>query len=233
METWCFLGSLFSLPHNKADVYVCASSKTKERLIRLVSMMLEYVKNRFLFLYFQIEDDVVCCISGPTYCIHKQSLSVCGCYVAEWIYACIAPHCSNHSRNFFCKCFFKKWPPIAILDVQKSLCIAFLTISDKYENFIYFYFCEFFVQNGYWRPFWMSENHFRSHFWPFQINTKILFILFLQNGQRRGAHFGCPKFTFDRISGHFTSIRTVFDVISALCAQKVIRIFVKKILKFS
>ena len=25
METWCFLGSLFSLPHNKADVYVCAS----------------------------------------------------------------------------------------------------------------------------------------------------------------------------------------------------------------
>ena len=22
-----------------------------------------------------------------------------------------------------------------------------------------------------------------------------------------GAHFGCPKFTFDRISGHFRSIR--------------------------
>ena len=28
METWCFLGSLFSLPHNKADVYVCASLKS-------------------------------------------------------------------------------------------------------------------------------------------------------------------------------------------------------------
>ena len=27
METWCFLGILFSLPHNKADVYVCAASK--------------------------------------------------------------------------------------------------------------------------------------------------------------------------------------------------------------
>ena len=37
----------------------------------------------------------------------------------------------------------------------------------------------------------MSENHFRSHFWPF----------------RTIGHFGCPKFTFDRISEHFRSIR--------------------------
>ena len=22
----------------------------------------------------------------------------------------------------------------------------------------------------FWRPFWMSENHFGSHFWPFQID---------------------------------------------------------------
>ena len=75
---------------------------------------------------------------------------------------------------------FKKWPPVAILDVQKSLCIAFLTISDQYHNFY-----EFILQNGCRWPFWMSENHFRSHFWPFQINTKLLFFLFLQNGQRR------------------------------------------------
>ena len=27
METWCFLGILFSIPHNKADVYLCAASK--------------------------------------------------------------------------------------------------------------------------------------------------------------------------------------------------------------
>ena len=27
METWCFLGILFSLPHNKADVYVCAATR--------------------------------------------------------------------------------------------------------------------------------------------------------------------------------------------------------------
>ena len=35
METWCFLGSLFSLPHNKADVYVCASSCNSLKLISI------------------------------------------------------------------------------------------------------------------------------------------------------------------------------------------------------
>ena len=35
-----------------------------------------------------------------------------------------------------------------------------------------------------------------------------------------GAHFGCPKFTFDRISGHFRSIRNfggggIFDLMAA------------------
>ena len=61
-------------------------------------------------------------------------------------------------------------------------------------------------QNGCRRPFWMSEIHFRSHFWPFQIDTKhYLFWNFWQNGWRRP--FGCPKLTFYRISGHFRSIR--------------------------
>ena len=105
------------------------------------------------------------------------------------------------------------------------------------RNFIFF-----FLQNGHRRPFWMSEIHFWSHFWPFQINTKLLFFLkffFLQNGRRRpfwmskihflshfwsihnffififykmaaGAHFGCPKFTFDHISGNFRSIWNFF-----------------------
>ena len=72
--------------------------------------------------------------------------------------------------------FFKKWPPVTILDVQKSLCITFPTISDQYHNF---YFCIVFLQNGRRRPFWMSENHFRSHFWPFQIDTQLLFLNFV------------------------------------------------------
>ena len=37
-------------------------------------------------------------------------------------------------------------------------------------------------QNGCWRPFWMAENHLRSHFSPFQINTQFFFS---QNGCRR------------------------------------------------
>ena len=30
-------------------------------------------------------------------------------------------------------------------------------------------------QNGRRGPFWMSEIHFRSHFWPFQIDTQLYF----------------------------------------------------------
>ena len=37
-----------------------------------------------------------------------------------------------------------------------------------------------FLQNGHRRPFWMSEIHFRSHFWSFQIDTQLyLFLKFL------------------------------------------------------
>ena len=60
------------------------------------------------------------------------------------------------------------------------------------------------LQNGCRRPFWMSETHFRWHFGPFQINTKLFFKVFYK--MATGAHFGCPKFNFDRISGHFRSI---------------------------
>ena len=88
----------------------------------------------------------------------------------------------------------------------------------------------------------MSEIHFRSNFWPYQINTQVLFIFkcltkwlpsaildvrnslsiaFLAISDRcttlfffaffykmaAVGHFRCPKFTFDRISGYFRSIR--------------------------
>ena len=78
-------------------------------------------------------------------------------------------HCSNHSLNLFVNVLFKtKWPPVAILDVQKSL----LTISDQYHDL---YFCDFFYKMAI------------------------------------GGHFGCPKLTFDGISGHFRSIRNFFS----------------------
>ena len=66
------------------------------------------------------------------------------------------------------------------------------------------------------RPFWMSEIHFRSHFWPLQIDTELYF--FLEIFDKMAAvghfgsigHFGFPKFTFDRNSGHFRSIQKFF-----------------------
>ena len=88
-------------------------------------------------------------------------------------------------------------------------------------------------------PIWMTENHFRSHFSPFHINTQLLFIYFSQNDCRWpfwmtenhfrshfspfqintqllffsqngcGGHFRWPKITYDRISRHFRSIRNL------------------------
>ena len=83
--------------------------------------------------------------------------------------------------------FFAKWPPAPNLDVRNSLLITFLAISDRYVTLIFFEFFYLmaavghfgcpkltfdrislkFLQNGRRRPFWMSEIHFRSHFWPF------------------------------------------------------------------
>ena len=83
--------------------------------------------------------------------------------------------------NYFLK-FLTKWLPSAILDVRNSLSITFLPILDQYGFIFYF------LQNGRRRTFWMFENHFRWHF------SSI-------------GHFGCLKFTFDGISGHFRSIR--------------------------
>ena len=97
--------------------------------------------------------------------------------------------------------FLTKWLTSAILDVRISLSITFLAILDQYR-----FFLNFFLQNGCRWPFWMSENHFRSHFYPFHNDTQLLFFLkFLAMADV--AHFGCPNFTFDRISGHFRSIR--------------------------
>ena len=112
--------------------------------------------------------------------------------------------------------FFTKWLPAAILDDLRSLLIAFLAISDQYTTFICFDFFShkmaasghfgwpkmtfyhisrhfrsihnFFLQNGCQRPSWMTENHFWSHFPPFQINIDFFF-----HKMAAGGHFGWPK----------------------------------------
>ena len=109
--------------------------------------------------------------------------------------------------------FFTKWLPAAILHDRKSLSIAsFRSHFRSICNFNFFhkmaagdhfvwpkitfdrisrhfrsiYNFDFFLTK--WLPLTilMTENHFRSHFSPFQINTQFwLFFLFSQNGCRR------------------------------------------------
>ena len=88
--------------------------------------------------------------------------------------------------------------PAAILDDRKSLSIAFLDISDQYT---------FFSQKGRRQPFWMTENHFRLHFSPFQINMHFFLIL---HKMAAGGNFGWPKIAFDCISPHFRWIRNFY-----------------------
>ena len=93
---------------------------------------------------------------------------------------CISRHFRS-IRNFY---FFGKiFHKTAILDDRKSLSITFLTISDRYVPFL---FLIFFFQNGRRQPFWMTKNHFRSHFSSFQINTQFLIFLnfFSKYGRR-------------------------------------------------
>ena len=103
--------------------------------------------------------------------------------------------------------FFTKWLPAANLDDRKSLSIAFFSISDQYAtSFLFFSKWPPAAIEVQFRPFWMTENHFRSHFSPFGINTQLFLYLFSQNGCRGGC-FVRPKITFDRIFLHFRSIR--------------------------
>ena len=55
--------------------------------------------------------------------------------------------------------FFAKWPPAAILDVQKSLSIAFLAISDQYATFFFFFF---FKAGEKWRKVAKSGEKWRK-----------------------------------------------------------------------
>ena len=79
--------------------------------------------------------------------------------------------------------------------------VAFLTISDQYHNF---YFVKFVYKMA-------SAGHF-----GFQKSLSVAFLVISDQYETffykmaAGAHFGCPKLTFDLISGHFRSIRNYF-----------------------
>ena len=104
---------------------------------------------------------------------------------------------------------FTKWLPAAILDVWNSLVIAFLAISDRYGTSFFKFVC----QNGRRRPFWISENHFWLHFWPFQIDTELFFFFEIFVKTATGGHFGCPKWPAAILDGTIMSfIELVRDI---------------------
>ena len=82
-------------------------------------------------------------------------------------------HISGHFRSIQILFYFKfltKWLPVAILDVQK---FTFDRISGHFRSIGHFGFPKFTFEHNsgnsilncfFRRPFWMSQNHFGSHF---------------------------------------------------------------------
>ena len=90
-----------------------------------------------------------------------------------------SPFQINNTQLLFFNFVFTKWLPAAILDDRKSLSNAFLAISDQYATlFCLNFFKMAAILEVPFGPFWMTENHFRSHFSPFQINTQLFFLNF-------------------------------------------------------
>ena len=63
METWCFLGIIFSLPHNKADVYLGAAL-TRRLLHYSISGMLLAVTLVANVPYFRLEVKSLCNVTN-------------------------------------------------------------------------------------------------------------------------------------------------------------------------
>ena len=115
---------------------------------------------------------------------------------------------SYHFRSipqflYFCDFFtFTKWLPATILDVRNSPSMAFLAISDQYETLFVFEMFDIVAAVGHLDV----RNLLSISFLAISDQYATLcFGNFFVVG-----HFGCPKFTFDRISGHFRSIQNLF-----------------------
>ena len=80
--------------------------------------------------------------------------------------------------------------------------MAFLAISDQYKTFFGLNFTK-------WppAPIFDVRNSLSIAFLAISDRYATLILLNLFDKMAAVGHFGCPKFTFDRISGHFRSIR--------------------------
>ena len=72
--------------------------------------------------------------------------------------------------------------------------ITFECISRHFRSILNFFFKFVFqkwppaaILEVRFRPFWMTENHFRSHFPKFQINTQLFFLIFFSFSKWRPA----------------------------------------------
>ena len=70
--------------------------------------------------------------------------------------------------NFFSNFCFTK---MAVCAQFRCLKITLDRISGHFRSIRNFFLKK--LQNDRRRPFWMSEIHFRSYFWPFQIDTQL------------------------------------------------------------
>ena len=91
------------------------------------------------------------------------------------------PFCmtENHFWSHFSS-FYTNTPLLFVLNFSHKMAagdhfgwpkITFDRISRHFRSIRNFRFKK--SQNGRWRPFWMTENHFWSHFSPFHINTQL------------------------------------------------------------
>ena len=69
--------------------------------------------------------------------------------------------------NFLFVNYFYKWLPAAILDVRKSLSVAFLAISDQCETFIFYFYKMAAV--GHFGYLKFTLDHISGHFRSIQI----------------------------------------------------------------
>ena len=134
-------------------------------------------------------------------------------FFTKWLPAAILDVRKSLSISFlsishrYATCNFFKF--LTMADVGQFGCpnFTFDRISGHFRsipNFNYYFIFD--KKNGWRRPFWMSKIHFRSHFWPFQIDMQLKFFwIFLTNGCRRPFwmsenHFRSHFYPFQSIS---------------------------------
>ena len=141
----------------------------------------------------------------------------------------ISCHFRSIPQFYFVWNLITKWLPAAILDVRDTTLFffgnfyfcdffnkmaagghfgcpnfTFDRISGHFRSIRNFIFFWNFWQNGWRRPFWMSEIHFRSHFWPFQIYMQLLIFLGIFDKMAAGRPFWMSEIHF---RSHFWSFQ--------------------------